>query len=116
MLNLNILRRLLAVYRDMEGPGRITRNSHGEFERQRLHILERIETYLNEYSKLTPTRRQAVNDACHELPRRIWERNRQLATDIYQRILASDRLVLQLPVRRFTGPLFECWDFDPLRL
>lgn len=83
-----------AVYRDMEGPRRITRKSHGEFERQRLHILERIETYLGEYSKLTPTRRQAVNDARHELARRIWERNRQLAMDIYQRILASDRSFL----------------------
>ena len=79
-----------AVYRDMEGSGRITRNSDGEFERQRLHILERIETYLGEYSKLTPTRRQAVNDARHELARRLWQRDRQFAMDTYQRILASD--------------------------
>jgi glycosyltransferase involved in cell wall biosynthesis len=79
-----------AVYRDMEGCGRITRNSHEEFERQRLHILERIEAHLDNCSKLTPARRQAVNDARHELARKLWGRHRQFATDTYQRILASD--------------------------
>ena len=83
-----------ALYRDIEDSGRITRNSHDEFERQRLHILDRIEAYLNKCSRLTPTRRQAINDARHELARRLWERDREFALDTYQRILASDRCFL----------------------
>jgi hypothetical protein len=79
-----------AVYRDTESFGRITRNSRGEFERQRLHILDRIETYLRGCSNLTLARHQAVNDARHELARGLWGRDHQFAMDIYQRILASD--------------------------
>jgi glycosyltransferase involved in cell wall biosynthesis len=83
-----------AVYRDTESSGRVTCNSQGEFERQRLHILDRIETYLGGCSNLTPARCQAVNDARHELARKLWETNRQFAMNTYKRILTSDRSFL----------------------
>ena len=84
----------LAVYRDLEDDGRITRKSRGEWERQRLAILERIEKYLEGRSKLTEPRRQAVNDARHELARRLWGIDRRLAMNTFQRILISDRYFL----------------------
>jgi hypothetical protein len=84
----------LAVYRDLEDDGRITRKSRGEWERWRLAILERIEKYLEERLKLTAPRRQAVNDARHELARRLWRIDRQLAMNTFQRILNSDRCFL----------------------
>jgi glycosyltransferase involved in cell wall biosynthesis len=82
--------RCLAVYRDFEHNGRITRKSRGELERQRLSILDRIEKYLEQSSKLTSSRRQAINDARHDLARSLWESDRQLAMNVYQRITASD--------------------------
>jgi glycosyltransferase involved in cell wall biosynthesis len=81
----------LAVYCDREDDNRITRKSRGEWERQRLAILDRIEKCLEERSKLTAPRRQAVNDARHELARRFWRIDRQLAMNTLQRILISDR-------------------------
>jgi len=83
-----------AVYCDLEHPDRITRKSGGEFERQRLHILERIESRLEKSSRMTQARRQAVNDARHELARRLWNSDRQLALSTYERILSSDGLFL----------------------
>ena len=80
-----------AVYRDTEQSGRVTRRLGGEFERQRLQILERIETQLTSSLALTSARRQAINDARHELARRLWEGNRPLADTVLERILASDR-------------------------
>jgi glycosyltransferase involved in cell wall biosynthesis len=79
-----------AVYCDLENADRVTRKSLGEFERQRLRILERIESYLDKSSQLNSDRRQAVNDARLELARRVWSRDRQLAMSTYQRIMASD--------------------------
>jgi glycosyltransferase involved in cell wall biosynthesis len=80
----------LAVYRDHEHNGRITRKSHGELERQRLSILDRIEKYLDRDSKLTSSRRQAINDARHELARTLWKSDQQLAMSVHQGIVASD--------------------------
>jgi glycosyltransferase involved in cell wall biosynthesis len=81
----------LAVYRDLDRDGRITRKSRGgELERQRLAILDRIERRLEHCLELTAARRQAVNDARHELARRLWQSNRQLAVNTLKRIRESD--------------------------
>jgi glycosyltransferase involved in cell wall biosynthesis len=84
----------LAVYCDLEHNGRITRRPRGEFVRQRLAILDRIEKHLAQNFLLTPDRRQAVNDARHELARCLWGSDRQQAIDTYQRILTSDSFFL----------------------
>jgi glycosyltransferase involved in cell wall biosynthesis len=81
----------LAVYCDLEHDGRITRSKpRGEFVRQRLAILDRIEKHLEQHFLLTPLRRQAVNDARHELARSLWGSDRQQAVDTHRRILTSD--------------------------
>jgi len=80
----------LAVYRDLEQDGRITRRPRGEFVRQRLAILDRVERHLEQRLLLTPIRRQAINDARHELARSLWKSDRQQAIDTHQRILASN--------------------------
>ena len=83
----------LSVYRDLEEDQRITRRTRalpGEFERQRLVILERIETHLAQGTELTPARRQAVNDARHQLARRLWGTDYHFAMSIHRRILTSD--------------------------
>jgi glycosyltransferase involved in cell wall biosynthesis len=80
----------LAVYRDLDDPARITRKLQDEFIRQRLLVLERIESHLNKSSQLTQARCQAINNARHELARRLWRSDRLLASLTYQRILASD--------------------------
>jgi glycosyltransferase involved in cell wall biosynthesis len=81
----------LAVYRDLDCDGRITRRSRaGEWQRQRLAILDRIENCLDQRSELTVERRQAVNDARLELSRGLWKSNRELAVNAHKRILISD--------------------------
>jgi glycosyltransferase involved in cell wall biosynthesis len=80
----------LSVYRDWEEDGRITRKSKSEFVPERLAILDRIEKHLEQHSLITPVRRQAVNDARHDLARGVWKSDRQQAIDIHQRILASN--------------------------
>jgi glycosyltransferase involved in cell wall biosynthesis len=84
----------LAVYRDLEHDGRITRKPRGEFVRQRLTILDRVEEHLEQRLLLTPIRRQAVNDARHELARSLWRSHRQQAIDTYKRIRTSDAYFL----------------------
>jgi glycosyltransferase involved in cell wall biosynthesis len=80
----------LAVYRDIDNKERITRRQRSELVQQRLGILERIENHLEERSMLNLARQQAVNDARHELARRLWENDRQQAMNTHRRILASD--------------------------
>ncbi len=79
-----------AVYRDLDDGRRITRRSKGEFERQKLRILERIEDHLRGTSQLTSARRQAVNDARHDLARRLWNYDLRLSISTCNRILESD--------------------------
>src|SRR5262249_7480124 len=62
----------LAVYRDTEQDGRITRKPRAEFVRERLAILDRVERFLQQRAQFTPSRRQAVNDGRHELARSLW--------------------------------------------
>ena len=80
----------LAVYRDLAQDGRITSKPRGEFVRERLAILDRVERHLQQRVQLTALRRQAVNDGRHELARSVWGNDRQQATDIYKRIRSSD--------------------------
>jgi glycosyltransferase involved in cell wall biosynthesis len=79
-----------AVYRDFEQDGRITRKPREELVRARLAILDRVERHLELRSELTRSRRQAVNDARHELARSLWVSHRQQAIDTYERIRLSD--------------------------
>jgi len=95
----------LAVYRDLEHDSRITRKSKGgEWERQRLAILDRIEKCLEQRLELTAQRRQAVNDARHELARKLWQIDRQLAMNTHKRIRGSDPSFL--PSLASSSPLF----------
>jgi hypothetical protein len=81
-----------AVYRDLEQDARVTRKSKGEFVRQKLAILDRLEDALRKSSQITPARRQAVNDARHQMARNLWSVNRHDAKITYRRILLSDPL------------------------
>ena len=84
--------RCLAVYRDLEQNNRITtRRPLGERVREQLAIIDQAEKHLAQHSLLTPLRRQAVNDARHQLARRLWRSDRELAVDIHERILTSNR-------------------------
>lgn len=82
----------LAVYRDLEQNSRITtRIPRDVCLRERLAIIDRAEKHLAQHSLLTPLRRQAVNDARHQIARRLWRSDRERAVDIHERILASNR-------------------------
>jgi hypothetical protein len=81
----------LAVYCNEDNASRTTRRSGGgEWERQRLDILSRVERYLSERSELTPQRRQAINDGRHDLARSLWRSHRLLALKIDDNIRQSD--------------------------
>lgn len=80
----------LAVYCDLEDVARVTRKVPGEVDRQRLIIFDRIEDVLAERKELTTARRQAINDARHQLARKYWRSDRQLKIWILDRIRKSD--------------------------
>jgi glycosyltransferase involved in cell wall biosynthesis len=80
----------LAVYRDLDHDGRVTRRSRNEIDLQRLAICDRIEKWLREHGELTMSRRQAVNNARHEVSRMLWLRDRDLASSVLRKIQASD--------------------------
>jgi glycosyltransferase involved in cell wall biosynthesis len=79
-----------AVYRNWDIGGRLTGKHVNEVPKQRLIILDQIETFLHEAGLLTDTRRQAVNDARHQLARRMWHYDRKLAMEMADRIYRSD--------------------------
>jgi glycosyltransferase involved in cell wall biosynthesis len=80
----------LAVYRDWDHGVRITLKLPNEIDRQRLIIMDRIESYLMERQELTTLRRQAVNDMRHMIARRLWHLDRRWAAEIVQRTRVSD--------------------------
>lgn len=80
----------LAVYRDLEQNDRITRKSATRLISERLAILDRIEMHLEQHLLMTQSRRQAINDARHELARSLWQTERQQAIDAHRRILNSN--------------------------
>ena len=79
-----------AVYRDWDHSPRLTTKNFAEVRRQRLIILTRMEDYLRDSAKISPTRRQAINDARHQIAREIWQRDRKHALDVVQQIGQSD--------------------------
>jgi glycosyltransferase involved in cell wall biosynthesis len=79
-----------AVYRDWDHSPRLTTRNSAEVRRQRLIILTRMEDYLRDSAKISPTRRQAINDARHQIARDIWQRDRKHALDVVQQIGKSD--------------------------
>jgi glycosyltransferase involved in cell wall biosynthesis len=88
-----------AVYRDWDHGPRLSSIRPGEVDVQRLLILDRIETCLQNRAELTFPRRRAVNDARHQIARKLWVRDRGLALDVARRIQKSDRVF-----RPSTGP------------
>jgi glycosyltransferase involved in cell wall biosynthesis len=80
----------LTVYRDWDHASRVTGRLHLEVDRQRLLIQNRIEYHLRERGELTPARRQAVNDARHQIARKIWQRDPKFALDTLRQIGESD--------------------------
>jgi glycosyltransferase involved in cell wall biosynthesis len=79
-----------AVYRDWDHSPRLTMRNFAEVRRQRLIILGRMENFLRDAAKLSPDRRQAVNDARHQIAREIWQRDRKHALDVVRQIRNSD--------------------------
>ena len=49
-----------------------------------------MEDFLRDSAKLSPARRQAINDARHQIAREMWQRDQKLALDIAQQIRNSD--------------------------
>jgi glycosyltransferase involved in cell wall biosynthesis len=79
-----------AVYRDWDHGPRLTTRKFSEVRRQRLIILSRMESFLHDTASITPARRQAINDARHQIARETWQRDQQLALHIAQQIGNSD--------------------------
>jgi hypothetical protein len=79
-----------AVYRDWDHSLRLTTKNFVEVRRQRLIILTRMESFLRDNAKTTPARRQAINDARHQIAREVWQRDRKYALDVEQQIRDSD--------------------------
>ena len=80
----------LAVYRDLEHGERVTRKLRAEVDRQRIAIFDRIENCLRERGELSVPRRQAVNNARHQVARMLWLQDRDLARSVLRQIHASD--------------------------
>jgi glycosyltransferase involved in cell wall biosynthesis len=79
-----------AVYRNWNFGGRITTRLIQEVPKERLIILDRIEVLLDETDALTDERRQAINDARHQIARGFWLRDHDAALRIIERIHQSD--------------------------
>lgn len=82
----------LAVHRALHHPERITYKFRYQIVEQRLLIVDRVERFLRQCGELSPARRQAVNDARHELARWAWGAfgDKALASDVVRQIAASD--------------------------
>jgi glycosyltransferase involved in cell wall biosynthesis len=80
----------LAVYRRWGHGVRISNTLAKEVIRQRLLIMDRIETHLKERNELSSVRRAAINDTRHANARIIWRQNRTWAREIAGSIRASD--------------------------
>jgi hypothetical protein len=80
----------LAVYRQWDHGARISNTLPKEAFRQRLLIMDRIETHLKERNELSPARRTAINDTRHANARIIWLQERAWAREIAASIRVSD--------------------------
>jgi glycosyltransferase involved in cell wall biosynthesis len=81
----------LAVYRIMKLGNTLTQRAGDEVRLQRLKIVNRMERYLNQQSQLTLPRRQAINDARHQIARGLWLHDRTAALAIAKQIRHSDK-------------------------
>jgi glycosyltransferase involved in cell wall biosynthesis len=79
-----------AVYRDWDHGPRLTAKNFAEVRRQRLIILSRMENFLRDNAQLSPARRQAINDARHQIARETWQRDQNFAVEIARKIKDSD--------------------------
>jgi glycosyltransferase involved in cell wall biosynthesis len=82
----------LTVYRDWDHSSRVTGRHRFEVNHQRLLIETRIEKHLRERQELTPARHRAVNDARHQIARKIWQWDQKFALDIMRQVAKSDPL------------------------
>ena len=80
----------LTVYRDWDHASRVTGRLRHEVDRQRLLIQDRIEYHLRGCKEFTRERQQAVNDARHQVARKIWQRDQKSALDVVRKIEESD--------------------------
>ena len=80
----------LAVYRQWDHGVRISNTLPQEVFRQRLLIMDRIETHLRERNELSSARHAAINDTRHATARMIWRHHRAWAKEIVATIRASD--------------------------
>jgi Glycosyl transferase family 2 len=80
----------LAVYRQWDHGIRISNSLPQEVFRQRLLIMDRIETHLKERNELLPARHAAINDTRHAAARIIWRQHRDWARKIADSIRVSD--------------------------
>jgi hypothetical protein len=80
-----------AVYRDWDHGPRLSSIRSGEVGRERLLILDRVEAHLRDRAELTPARRRAVNEARHQVARKLWVKEPDLASRVAKRIHESDR-------------------------
>jgi glycosyltransferase involved in cell wall biosynthesis len=79
-----------AVYRDWDHGPRLTMKNFAEVRKQRLIILSRMESFLRDNTELSPARRQAINDARHQIARETWQRDQNFAVEIARKIKDSD--------------------------
>lgn len=79
-----------SVYRNWDFGGRLTSKRIMEVPRQRLIILDRAEEFLRGANLLTAARRQALNDARHQMARSMWLHDRMLALEMVAHIARSD--------------------------
>ena len=80
----------LAVYRQWDHGVRISNSLPQEAYRQRLLIMDRIETHLKKQNELSPARHAAINDTRHAAARMFWRQDRAWARKIAESIRASD--------------------------
>jgi hypothetical protein len=80
-----------AVYRVWDLGDRLVSRLIDEIPRQRMTILDRMETFLEARTELSATRRQAINDARHQMAREKWMTDPKAALQIVGRIARSDQ-------------------------
>jgi glycosyltransferase involved in cell wall biosynthesis len=80
----------LAVWRDGERPTRLSMRLREARDPNRLLILDEMEFFLRDRSELTSERHQAINDARHQIARRMWGKNPTGALEVMRTVAKSD--------------------------
>jgi glycosyltransferase involved in cell wall biosynthesis len=78
-----------SVWRDWSVAGTVSTRDSAEVRRRRLAILDGMEQFLLKGGRLTPARRQAVNQARFEIARGTWNMDRAASAAIMQQVRAS---------------------------